>query len=197
MMAAASQPKVKVAILISGRGSNMTSLIKAANHKHYPARICLVISNKAGVDGIFRAQDMGIETLVVPHKDFTNRESFEAKLHQTLTEKNIEFICCAGFMRVLTGTFVRKWAGRIINIHPSLLPKYKGLKTHSRAIESGDKYHGCTVHYVTEDLDSGDILLQEKLAVYDSDTPESLAARILELEHHMYPKALAHALELL
>lgn len=182
--------KVRTAILISGRGSNMVSLVKASKDENYPAQINLVISNNPKADGLDKARDLGIMALAIDHRDFKNRKQFEVALDAVLKEANIELICCAGFMRVLTPWFVSRWAGRLLNIHPSLLPKYKGLNTHQRALEAGDKEHGCTVHYVTAELDGGETILQSSMKVRENDTVESLAAKLLPYELSIYPKAL-------
>ena len=183
--------KVKTAILISGRGSNMVSLVKASQQKNYPANISLVISNIPDAPGLEKARDLGIMAMTVSHKDFPNRKKFETALHAVLKQADTELICCAGFMRVLTPWFVKQWDRRILNIHPSLLPKYKGLNTHQRALDAGDKRHGCTVHYVTAELDGGETIMQHSIEVEANDTAVSLAARLLPYELSLYPKALA------
>ena len=183
-------PRRRVAILISGRGSNMTALIEAAQVKDYPAEIALVVSNRPDAAGLEFASKNGIATAIVDHKSFANREAFDAALQEQLERSRIEIVCLAGFMRMLTTTFVEKWRGRMINIHPSLLPELKGLHTHARALAAGMKIHGCTVHFVEPELDSGPIILQEKVPVHASDTEETLAARVLEAEHRTYPEAL-------
>ena len=183
--------KVKTAVLISGRGSNMVSLVKASQHQDYPANISLVISNIPNAPGLAKARDLGIMTMTVSHKDFPNRKKFETALHAVLKQANIELICCAGFMRVLTPWFVKQWDRRILNIHPSLLPKYKGLNTHQRALDAGDTKHGCTVHYVTAELDGGETIMQHSIEVEADDTAISLAAKLLPYELSLYPKALA------
>lgn len=182
--------KAKTAILISGRGSNMISLIEAATDPDYPAEISLVISNIADAAGLEKARTKGVSAMAIPHRDYSNRRSFEKALHKALSLANVEIICCAGFMRILSPWFVSRWAGRILNIHPSLLPKYKGLNTHQRALDAGDDLHGCTVHFVDEKLDSGDIILQDEISILTDDTAESLAARLLSRENTLYPKAL-------
>lgn len=190
-MSAPIGKRLRTAVLISGRGSNMMALVNAAAALDYPAEIALVISNRPKAAGLSRAQGAGIDTLAIDHKDYTKREDFEAALHAALSDHNIEFICCAGFMRVLSDWFVSRWAGRIINIHPSLLPKYKGLNTHARALEAGDTQHGCTVHWVSEELDGGSIIAQERISIDGSDTADDLAQRLLPLELVLYPRALA------
>lgn len=182
--------KVRTAILISGRGSNMVALAEAANHKDYPAEIVGVISNRPKALGLERAEKLGLPTLSIDHKDFKSRQAFEHALHESLVEMDVELICCAGFMRILSPWFVSQWEKRILNIHPSLLPKYKGLNTHQRAIEAGDTEAGCTVHWVTEELDGGAIVLQHAIQIKVNDTAESLAERLLPIELSLYPKAL-------
>jgi len=183
--------KIKTAVLISGRGSNMVSLVKASQHQDYPANISLVISNIPNAPGLAKARDLGIMAMTVSHKDFPNRKKFETALHAVLKQADIELICCAGFMRVLTPWFVEKWDQRLLNIHPSLLPKYKGLNTHIRALDAGDKYHGCTVHFVTSELDGGETIMQKSIEIELGDTAGSLATRLLLHELSLYPKALA------
>jgi phosphoribosylglycinamide formyltransferase-1 len=180
----------RVAILISGRGSNMVSLIEAASHAGFPAEIALVLSNRPDAEGLTRARESGIATLAIDHKTHPTRESFEQAMDEALAAHNIEFICLAGFMRVLTDGFVERWAGRMINIHPSLLPLFRGVHTHRRALEEGVRVHGCTVHFVVPELDAGPIIAQAVVPVVPGDTEESLAARILVQEHVLYPKAL-------
>ena len=183
--------KRRVAILISGRGSNMTALIEAAQAKDFPAGIVVVISNIAGAGGLAKAAEAGIATAVIESKPFgKDREAFERKLHETLVAHDIELVCLAGFLRLLTPWFVRQWEGRMINIHPALLPSYKGLHTHERALADGVKIHGATVHFVVPEMDSGPIIMQGAVAVLDNDTPETLAARVLGVEHRIYPDAL-------
>lgn len=183
--------KKRVAILISGRGSNMTALIEAAKAKDYPAEIVLVVSNRPDAPGLPRARAAGVATAVVDHARFGNdREAFERALDEELRNNRIDLVCLAGFMRLLTPRFVGRWSGRMLNIHPSLLPQFKGLHTHRRALEAGVKRHGATVHFVVPEMDSGPIIVQDSVAVRDGDTEETLAARVLELEHHIYPRAL-------
>jgi phosphoribosylglycinamide formyltransferase-1 len=182
----------KTAILISGRGSNMVSLISAAMHPDYPAEIALVLSNRPDAKGLERAAEIGIPTAVVDHKDFAgNREAFEKAIDAVLKEHRIELVALAGFMRILSPFLVNTWAGRMINIHPALLPSFKGLATHERALEEGVKLHGATVHFVSAEMDDGPIIIQGAVPVLDTDTPATLAARVLEVEHTIYPKALA------
>jgi phosphoribosylglycinamide formyltransferase-1 len=189
--------KKRVAILISGRGSNMTALIEAAKAKDYPAEIALVVSNRPDAAGLDRARSCGIPTAVIDHTTFGgDRETFEQALDRELREQRIDLVCLAGFMRLLTPWFVNRWSGRMLNIHPSLLPQFKGLYTHRRALEAGVKRHGATVHFVVPEMDAGPIVIQDSVAVHDNDTEETLAARVLELEHQIYPRALrAVALE--
>jgi phosphoribosylglycinamide formyltransferase-1 len=189
--------KKRVAILISGRGSNMTALIEAAKAKDYPAEIALVVSNRPDAAGLDRARSCGIPTAVIDHTTFRgDRETFEQALDQELREQRIDLVCLAGFMRLLTPWFVNRWSGRMLNIHPSLLPQFKGLHTHRRALEAGVKRHGATVHFVVPEMDAGPIVMQDSVAVHENDTEETLAARVLELEHKIYPRALrAVALE--
>ncbi len=180
----------RVAIFVSGGGSNMKALVQDMQGDH-PARPCVVVSNNEDAGGIAWAKTQGIATEVVDHRPFgKDREGFEAELNTALARHTPDLICLAGFMRVLTASFVTPWHGRFLNIHPSLLPKYKGLHTHARALEAGDEAHGCTVHEVTAQLDDGPILGQAKLNIEQGDTPEILAARVLKLEHQLYPPVL-------
>lgn len=180
----------KVAIFVSGGGSNMRTLVEDMTNAH-PARPCVVVSNNAESGGISWAQGQGIATEVVDHRPFNgDRTAFEHVLMTRLAKYEPDIICLAGFMRKLTGDFTEAWAGRMINIHPSLLPKYKGLNTHARALEAGDETHGCSVHEVTAALDDGPILGQASLRVKAEDTPDTLAARVLKLEHQLYPAVL-------
>ncbi len=182
----------RVAILISGRGSNMASLIAAAKDESYPAEIVLVVSNRADAAGLARAREHGIATEVIDHAPHgKDRESFERALQTTLTAHRIELVCLAGFMRLLTPWFVGQWYGRMLNIHPALLPSFKGLDTHERALAAGVKIHGATVHFVVPEMDSGPIIAQGALAVAEGDTPDTLAARVLQIEHRLYPLALS------
>jgi len=172
----------------------MAALIEAAQVPEYPADIQLVISNRPEALGLRKADALGVKTICIDHKDFKTRGDFEAELDAALRAHKIEFIACAGFMRVLGAAFIRKWDSKIINIHPSLLPKYKGLHTHKRAIDAKDLEHGCTVHWVNEGVDEGKIIAQSALHVKSVDTPESLALRVQALEHILYPDALRDAL---
>ncbi|WP_439634167.1 phosphoribosylglycinamide formyltransferase [Glycocaulis sp.] len=186
--------KTPIAVLISGRGSNLQCLIDACAQPDYPARIVAVISNRPDAYGLERAREAGIAAIAIDHKAFDSRMSFEAALDAALREAGAEFVCLAGFMRILTEGFVNQWAGRMINIHPSLLPKFKGVDTHARAIEAGEAEHGCTVHWVTPGMDEGPVIAQARVPVLPGDTPETLAARVLVEEHRLYPEALKLAL---
>ena len=179
----------RVAILISGRGSNLRALVDAHQNAY---EIALVISNRPEAPGLDIARAAGVEALTIDHKQYgKDREAFEREIDAALRARDIEIVALAGFMRVLTPFFVRAWAGRLVNIHPSLLPKYPGTDTHARALASGDREHGCSVHLVVEEVDAGEILGQARLPVLQGDTPETLAARVLELEHELYPRCLA------
>jgi phosphoribosylglycinamide formyltransferase-1 len=180
----------RVAILISGRGSNMVSLIEAAGSPDFPAEIALVLSNRPEAAGLERAKEAGIATCVIDHRAHPTREDFEQAMDAALASHDIAFICLAGFMRVLTDWFVERWAGRMINIHPSLLPLFRGTHTHRRALEEGVLVHGCTVHFVVPELDAGPIVAQAVVPVVPGDTEESLAARVIVQEHRLYPRAL-------
>ncbi|MCB1515368.1 MAG: phosphoribosylglycinamide formyltransferase [Hyphomicrobiaceae bacterium] len=182
--------KTRVGILISGRGSNMASLIKAAEASDYPAEIVTVISNRPAAGGLAVAAKAGIQTVVIDHKDYATRMAFEAKMHQALLDAGVDLICNAGFMRMLTGGFVDRWKNRQLNIHPSLLPSFPGLDTHERALREGVRIHGCTVHFVRLEMDTGPIVAQAAVAVMPGDTPDTLGARVLEAEHRLYPHAL-------
>jgi phosphoribosylglycinamide formyltransferase-1 len=182
--------KIKTAVLISGRGSNMVALTEAAQSPDYPADIALVISNVPSAAGLQKARDLGVTAMAIDHTEFTSRRTFEKALHKALQDAEIELICCAGFMRVLSPWFCGQWEGRLLNIQPSLLPKYKGLNTHQRALDAGDTEHGCTVHHVTAELDAGLIILQHFIAIRAEDDSDSLASRLLPLEQALYVKAL-------
>lgn len=181
--------KPRVAVLISGRGSNMMSLIEAAAAPDFPAEIAVVISNRPDAHGLARAQACNIPTRTVDHKAHADRAAFDAALDAVLVEEQADLVCLAGFMRLLTAPFVEKWAGRMINIHPALLPSFKGLHTHERALADGVKLAGCTVHFVRAEMDVGPIVAQAAVPVLSGDTPDSLAARILTAEHRLYPAA--------
>lgn len=181
----------RTAILISGRGSNMIALIEAACDPHYPAEIALVVSNRPDAAGLRRAAEAGIATAVVDHKTYGgDREAFERALQGVLLQHRIEIVCLAGFMRILTAWFVAQWPDRMLNIHPALLPAFKGLDTHRRAIETGATEHGATVHFVVPEMDSGPIIAQGAVPVLPGDTEAALAARVLAVEHRIYPLAL-------
>jgi phosphoribosylglycinamide formyltransferase-1 len=183
--------KKRVAVLISGRGSNMTALIEAAKAKDYPAEIVLVISNRPEATGLARARAAGVTTAIVDHTLFgKDRTAFERALDAELQAHRIDLVCLAGFMRLLTPWLVGRWSGRMLNIHPALLPQFKGLDTHRRALAAGARRHGATVHFVVAETDSGPILAQESVPVLEGDTEETLAARVLEVEHRIYPQAL-------
>ncbi|MBI3438614.1 MAG: phosphoribosylglycinamide formyltransferase [Proteobacteria bacterium] len=179
----------RVAVLVSGRGSNLQALLDAKQDAY---KIALVISNVPEVEGLARARAAGVEALTIDHKRFgKDRELFEREIDAALRTHKIDIVALAGFMRVLTPFFVRAWAGRLVNIHPSLLPKYPGMNTHARALEAGDAEHGATVHLVVEEVDAGDILGQSSMPIEPDDTPETLAQRVLALEHKLYPQCLA------
>lgn len=181
--------KKRVAVLISGRGSNLQALIEAQQDAY---EIVLVISNVPDVGGLDRAREAGVEALTLDHKPYgKDREAFERDIDNLLVLRNIEIVVLAGFMRVLTPFFVRAWAGRLVNIHPSLLPKYPGINTHARALEAGDAEHGATVHLVVEEVDAGEIIGQASMPILPGDTPETLAQRLLAVEHALYPDCVA------
>ena len=180
----------RVGILISGRGSNMMSLIAACGQPDFPAEIALVVSNRPEAPGLQRATEAGIKAVAIDHKQFGSRVPFEMKLHQTLLDHRVELICNAGFMRLLTGGFVDRWRDRQLNVHPSLLPALPGLDTHARALDQGVMIHGCTVHFVRLEMDTGPIIAQAAVPVLPGDTAETLGARVLAQEHIIYPHAL-------
>jgi len=179
----------KLAVLISGRGSNLQSLIDACADPDYPAEIALVLSNVPGVMGLERAEKAGIPVAVVNHKNFPDRETFEDAVHEAISTVAPDIVCLAGFMRILTDSFVSRWLNRLINIHPSLLPAFRGLHTHERVLEAGVRFAGCTVHFVRPAMDDGPIIIQAAVPVLPDDNPGSLAARVLEQEHKAYPLA--------
>ena len=188
--------KRNVAILISGGGSNMVRLVESMGAADHPGRPVLVLSNVPGAGGLARAADLGVPTAVVDHRPFgKDRAAFEAEMQRHLENAGAQVICTAGFMRILTPAFINNWAGRMLNIHPSPLPKYKGLHTHARAIEAGDAEAGCSVHEVTAELDGGPVLGQARVPILPGDTPETLAARVLVEEHRLYPRVLRAFLE--
>ncbi len=188
----------RVAILISGRGSNMRALIEAARADDFPGEIVLVVSSRMEADGLGIARELGIETALLDQVRFRrenrDREAYDAELHHVLTRANVEFVCLAGFMRILSPAFVRNWQGRIVNIHPSLLPAFRGLKPQRQALDAGVKVTGCSVHFVVPELDAGPTIAQAEVPVLDGDTEETLSARILEAEHKLYPAALRKVL---
>ena len=181
----------RTAILISGRGSNMRALVEAAQAPDYPAESARVLSNRPEAAGLSWARDAGVAVAAVDHKIHAGREEFERSMQAMLEIHRIDLVCMAGFMRLVTPWFIGQWAGRMINIHPALLPAYRGLDTHARALADGVKIHGCTVHFVVPAMDEGPILAQAAVPVLDADTPESLARRVLAQEHRLFPAALA------
>jgi phosphoribosylglycinamide formyltransferase-1 len=183
--------KKRVAVLISGRGSNMTALIEASKAQAFPAEIALVLANRPEAGGLVHARAAGVATVVVDHAAHgKDREAFERAMQAVLEANRIDLVCLAGFMRLLTPWFVGQWTGRMLNIHPALLPAFKGLDTHARAIAAGVKIHGVSVHFVVPEMDSGPIIVQGAVPVRDDDTAETLAARVLAVEHRIYPLAL-------
>jgi phosphoribosylglycinamide formyltransferase 1 len=182
--------KKRVGILISGRGSNMSALVEAARSEAYPAQIALVVSNRPDARGLERATAAGVRTVVVDHKAYATREAFDAAVEAVLLGEGVELVCHAGFMRIQSEAFAARWLGRQLNIHPSLLPAFKGLHPHKQALDAGVRLSGCTVHFVTPELDSGPIIAQAAVPVHEGDTPETLADRILTAEHRLYPYAL-------
>jgi phosphoribosylglycinamide formyltransferase-1 len=182
--------KKRVAILISGRGSNMMALVEAARAADYPAEIGLVISNRPDTPGLQLARSAGMDARAIDHKAYATREAFDAAVESALTEAGIDLVCHAGFMRIQSDAFAARWLGRQLNIHPSLLPAFKGLHPHKQALDAGVRISGCTVHFVSPELDSGPIVAQAAVAVLAGDTPETLAERILGAEHKLYPLAL-------
>lgn len=188
MVAATKTPKI--VILISGRGSNMISIVEAIKSGSLPVTVSAVISNRPDAAGLVYAQNAGIKTAVVDHKQFESRELFDQALANEIDTHSPDLVILAGFMRILTTEFVEHFAGKLINIHPSLLPKFKGLHTHKRAIDAGEKEHGASVHIVTPELDDGPVVLQARVPILDNDTADSLAARVLEQEHTLYPAAI-------
>lgn len=181
--------RLKLGVLISGRGSNLKALIDACAAPDFPARIALVLSNRADALGLDRAKAAGLRTDVIPHRDFTDKAAFERAMTGSLEAAGVQLVCLAGFMRLLSAWFVEHWHDRLINIHPSLLPAFPGLDTHRRALEAGVRFHGCTVHFVRTEMDTGPIIVQAAVPVCEDDTPDSLAGRVLEQEHRCYPLA--------
>ena len=191
--------RVRLAVLISGRGTNLQAIIDASNDSsgrgEFPAEIAVVISNKSDAFGLERAKAANIPTAFINHKDYDGREAFEDALHAEILKHDIDLVVLAGFMRILTPSFVERWRDRMINIHPSLLPDYKGLDTHARAIADGKSEAGCTVHWVVPEMDSGPHILQRRVAIMADDTPETLAARVLEQEHIALPEAIRKVID--
>lgn len=183
--------KKRTAILISGRGSNMQALVEAARQPDYPAEIALVISNRPEASGLAWAKAQGLPAVALDHKRYESREHFEGQLQSMLELSNIDLVALAGFMRLMTAPFVERWSGRMINIHPSLLPSFKGLHTHEQALAAGVRISGCTTHFVSPEMDGGPIIAQAAVPVLPEDTPEMLAARVLAAEHKLYPASLA------
>lgn len=181
--------KTKLGILISGSGTNLQALIDACKDENYPAVISVVISNNANAYGLQRAREAGIDVAVIDHRDYEDRDNFEEAITAELESHSVRLVCLAGFMRILNPAFVRRWTDRMINIHPSLLPSYKGLHTHERALEDGVRITGCTVHFVRADVDTGPIIIQAAVPVLPNDTTDCLATRVLEAEHIIYPEA--------
>lgn len=182
--------RVRTAVLISGRGSNLAALIRACRDPEFPAEIALVVSNVVSAEGLAVAAEAGVPAKTISHKAFATREEFDAAIDAVLDSAQIELICEAGFMRIHSDGFVRKWQGRMLNIHPSLLPAFKGIRVHQQAIDAGVRVSGCTVHFVVPELDSGPIISQAAVPVYPDDTAETLQARVLVEEHKLYPAAL-------
>lgn len=181
----------RVAVLVSGGGSNMAALIAAAADPAYPAEVVRVVCNRPDAGALAKAAAAGIETVIIDHRSYSNREVFDAAIDAALVSAETELVCLAGFMRLLTPGFVERWRDRMINIHPSLLPSFKGLHTHARALEAGVTLHGCTVHFVRAEMDVGPIIVQAAVPVLPADTPDILAERVLAAEHRIYPQALA------
>ncbi len=182
--------KLKVGVLISGRGSNMAALVEAARDPAFPAEVCCVIANRPDAKGLDFAREHGIAALLIDHKSYASKAEFETAVTDALVSHGVEFVCLAGFMRIVSPVFIERWHNRLINIHPSLLPSYKGLHTHERALADGVKLAGCTVHFVRAEMDVGPIVAQAAVPVLTGDTPDSLAARTLTAEHRLYPLAL-------
>ncbi len=181
----------RTAVLISGGGTNLQALLDAAVNPEFPAEIVLVMSNKADAYGLERAKKAGVPIHILSHKDYLSREAFDVAMHEVLVAQGVEIVCLAGFMRLLTPAFTARWEGKMINIHPSLLPSFKGLHTHERALEAGVKFAGCSVHFVVSEMDAGPLIIQAAVPIYQDDTPDTLRARVLESEHLIYPQALA------
>ena len=181
----------RTAILISGRGSNMEALLRAMADPDFPAEAVLVFSNRADAGGLALARAAGVETASLSHRDYPSREAFDRAVDALLVEREVDLVCLAGFMRVVSPWFCERWLGRMISIHPALLPAFKGLDTHARALEAGATVHGATVHFVVPELDAGPIIAQGTVPVLAGDSPDTLGARVLEQEHIIYPRALA------
>ena len=181
--------RLRVGVLISGRGSNLQALIEATSDPAYPAEIALVVANQPDAGGLQRARSVGIRTEIINHRAYNAKQGFEASIDAALRGAKVELVCLAGFMRILTPWFVERWRDRLINIHPSLLPAFKGLDTHERVLATGARFTGCTVHFVRPDVDDGPIVVQAAVPVMPGDTPDTLAARVLGAEHHCYPLA--------
>ncbi len=181
--------QLKLGVMISGSGTNLQALIDACSQSDYPAQISVVIANRPNAKGLKRAKEAGIDAVCIDHTGYDDRASFEDAIHDCLKEHEVELVCLAGFMRILNAEFVNRWKDRMINIHPSLLPSYKGLHTHARAIEDGVRFGGCTIHFVRPEMDNGPILMQTVVPIAAGETEESLAAKILFYEHQMYPAA--------
>lgn len=184
-------PKKRVAILISGRGSNMSALIEAAKNADYPAEIVAVIANKTDAGGLETARARGIPAFAIPHRDFPSKREHEKAVSDALQAVTADIVCLAGYMRIISPEFVSEWEGKMLNIHPSLLPLFKGLHTHEQVLEAGMRVHGCTVHFVTAGMDDGPIIAQTVVPVESGDTPDTLAERVLSVEHETYVRALA------
>ncbi len=182
-----TKPKLRIGVLISGRGTNLQSLIDACTQPDFPAEIACVVSNKPDAHGLARAESSGIEAVSIPHKNYESREAFEKDLTAALTERDVDLVCNAGFMRLLTNSFVAHWFNQQINIHPSLLPAFKGLHVHERVLEAGARISGCTLHFVRAEMDAGPIIAQAAVPVLPDDNADSLAARVLTAEHRLYP----------
>jgi phosphoribosylglycinamide formyltransferase-1 len=185
-----NESRTRLVILISGRGSNMRSIIEAINHQQLDATVAAVISNRPDAAGLEYASSQSIPTKIIDHKAFADRDSFDRALAQQIDEFKPDYVILAGFMRILTAEFVEHYQNKLINIHPSLLPKFKGLDTHQRAIDAGEKEHGASVHFVTAELDDGPVIMQAKVQVMSDDSAQTLAARVLEQEHQLYPAAI-------
>lgn len=181
--------KLKLGVMISGSGTNLQALIDACTDSDYPAEISIVIANRPDALGLLRAEKAGIEAMCIDHTQFADRAEFENAIHNSLKEHDVELVCLAGFMRILNADFVNRWKDRMINIHPSLLPSYKGLHTHARAIEDGVRFGGCTIHYVRPEMDDGPIIMQAAVPISANETEKSLADKVLQYEHKMYPEA--------